>query len=85
MSKVQQGVNDLYTWCLNNGEFGQRLINEWTGLDENDIKVDMDSVSSGSHKRVKWRCNNGHEWIVDIHNRTNNKTKCAYCFGSVVQ
>lgn len=82
MSRVQQGVNDLYTWCLNNGEFGQRLINEWTGLDENNIKVDMDSVSSGSHKRVKWRCNNGHEWTVDIHNRTRSKTRCAYCFGN---
>ena len=29
MGKLQQGVNDLYTWCLNNGAFGQKLLSEW--------------------------------------------------------
>lgn len=35
MGKLQQGVNDSYTWCLNNGLRGQQIISEWTGLDDN--------------------------------------------------
>ena len=34
-AQPQQGINDLYTWCLNNGEWGQQLLQEWTGFDEN--------------------------------------------------
>ena len=35
MSRLQKGVNDLKTWCLANGEFGEQLISEWTGEVDN--------------------------------------------------
>ncbi len=39
---VIQGENDLYTWCLFNGEYGQQLIREWVGIDEdNQIIQDL--------------------------------------------
>lgn len=84
MPRVEQGVNDLYTWCLNNGAFGQQLINEWVGLDETNQQILMDSVARASNKKVKWKCNHGHEWCVAINNRTASKTGCPYCSGNLV-
>lgn len=84
MGKLQQGVNDLYTWCLNNGEFGQQLLQEWTGLEENNQPISIYSVARASGKKVKWRCSKGHVWIVGISNRTANNTGCPYCCGRVV-
>ena len=81
-AKLKSGVNDLKTWCNNNGDFGEQLISEWTGQDENDQPVSIDNVSYGSHKRVKWKCNQGHEWCVAILFRTKDKTRCPYCFGN---
>lgn len=78
---VQQGVNDLKTWCLQNGKWGKQLIDEWTGLDENGIQVSMDSVARATPKKIKWRCANGHEWIATISNRTNRRSGCPYCAG----
>lgn len=79
MSRLQQGVNDLYTWCLNNGAFGQQLLNEWVGLDENNQPISIDNVTRASGKKVKWRCNKGHIWAAAIIRRTLNKTCCPYC------
>lgn len=84
MGRLEKGVNDLHTWCLNNGEYGQQLMNEWVGLDENGIKVDMDSISRGSNKKVKWKCSKGHEWFADLSHRTNNRRCCPYCSGNKV-
>lgn len=81
MGKLQQGINDLYTWCLANGEFGQQLISEWTGLDEANQPVSMNSVARASIKRVKWRCTKGHEWIATVNQRTALKSGCPYCSG----
>ena len=36
-------------------------------------------VIAGSHKKVWWVCNKGHEWLATIHNRTAAGTKCPYC------
>lgn len=79
MGKLKQGVNDLYTWCVNNGEFGKQLIQEWMGLDENNQPISMDMITRASHIKVKWKCNQGHEWIADIHNRTFHRHKCKEC------
>ena len=36
-------------------------------------------VSIGSHKKVIWRCEKGHEWEAAVKSRTINKTGCPYC------
>ena len=84
MGKLQRGVNDLYTWCLNNGVFGQQLISEWTGLDENNQTVYINNVARAARKQVKWRCGKGHEWIAAISKRTDSRTSCPYCSGKVI-
>ena len=71
MAKLQKGVNDLKTWCLNNSEFGQKLMTEWTGECDDGSHYRIDEVSFGSsRKKFKWVCSKGHEWWVDVHNRT---------------
>jgi len=74
-----QGENDLHTWCLQNGERGQRLIQEWTGLDGDSNPVNIDSVTRASGKKVQWRCKRNHTWISTIANRTSNRHNCPYC------
>ena len=79
MGKCIKGVNDLYTWCLTNGDFGQRLLREWTGLTEDGKEIRMSDVARASGKKVLWRCEKGHEWIAMINNRVHYKTGCPYC------
>ena len=42
-------------------------------------------VTSGSNKKVWWKCNKGHEWMAVVASRT-GKTKigCPYCAGRLV-
>lgn len=83
-ARLHIGVNDLYTWCLNNGEFGQQLISEWTGECEDKSQYAIDSISFGSYRRLKWRCSEGHEWYSTVGSRTRSKCKCPYCTGALV-
>ena len=77
--RIANSENNLKTWCLNNGSWGQQIIKEWTGLDENNEPISMDSLAKASSKKVKWRCSKGHEWIAQIAKRTANKTGCPHC------
>ncbi len=64
-------MSDLYTWCQNNGEFGQQLLSEWVGLDENSNIIDIHKIGSGSTMKVKWHCPKcNYEWIKRICDRT---------------
>ena len=84
-SNVQDGVNDLKTWCLNNGTFGQQLLKEWTGQCENSNRTYFpDEISYGSNKKFRWQCskNPSHIWNVTVDSRTSNKTGCPYCSGT---
>ena len=76
---VELGANSLKTWCLNNGDFGKQLMQEWTGEVEDKSNVEIYEVSFGSHKKAKWRCSKGHEWLASINQRTKGKTCCPFC------
>lgn len=84
MGRLQKGVNDLESWCLNNGEFGKQLMKEWTGECEDGTHYRINEVAKGSHKKFKWKCSKGHEWLVKINARTSYKTGCPYCSGNLV-
>ena len=45
MGKLIVGENDLLTWCLENGDWGQQLMREWVGLDELNNPIRMDEVT----------------------------------------
>lgn len=77
--KTMQGKNDIYTWCMNNGEFGRKLISEW-----NDDILDMHNIAPFSTKEISWKCIDGHEWKCGVYVRTSQKQGCPYCSGKRV-
>ena len=79
--RVKQGINDFNTWCNKNGEWGQRLLQEWTGLDENNNPIDINNIAKASNEKVIWKCKEGHTWISIIASRTSRKIGCPYCSG----
>ena len=70
MRKVIDGLNDLAT-------LNPELIKEWN-YDKNIIMPN--EVSTGSNKKVWWKCSKGHEWLSSVSHRTNGR-KCPYCSG----
>jgi hypothetical protein len=42
---------------------------------------DPTSVSKGSHKKLPWRCELGHEWEAFVYNRAIGDAGCVYCTG----
>ncbi len=41
-----------------------------------------DSLSYGSTKKIHWKCEKGHRWVVSVNNRTSVKdSNCPYCSG----
>ena len=80
MGKLIKSVNDLYTWICNNGERGRIILEEFTGLDENNILVDIHNIAYGSKRKLLWKCrlckNN---YIAAVYSRTSGKTDCKTC------
>lgn len=81
MARLQKRINDLESWCLNNGEFGKQLMNEWTGGCEDGNTYKIDEVTKASNKKFKWKCSKGHEWYAALVDRTSQKQGCPYCSG----
>ena len=46
-------------------------------IDKNNISPS--DISSGSPKRVWWKCDKDHSWATSVCNRTSQKTGCPYC------
>ena len=63
----------------------------WTGL--NDIATthpelaaqadgwDPTIVKAGSNRKVQWRCDLGHQWVVSLNARSSGNTGCPICCG----
>lgn len=56
------------------------LFAEWD-FDKN-TNLNPNELTSGSNKKVWWRCEKNHSWLSSIHNRTKGR-KCPYCSGRV--
>lgn len=58
------------------------LMKEWS--DKNKPLMPSD-VTFGSHKKVWWRCNKGHEWQASVKSRAGaNNSGCPYCSGNKI-
>lgn len=66
-----KGKNDLAT-------LNPKLASEWNYKRNGDSKPE--DFATGSHKKVWWKCEKGHEWQAIINNRTKG-TGCPYCSG----
>lgn len=55
------------------------LIQEWH---PNNI-LKPDNITCGSHHKVWWKCQEGHEWQALVSNRARRGDKCPYCVGKL--
>ena len=69
---VLTGYNDLATVY-------PEIAKEWHKSKNGKLKPN--EVTFGSGKKVWWVCENGHEWLTAINNRTSNNRGCPYCTG----
>lgn len=77
----------LYDWCLKNGDFGNSIIDEWTGIevDKKDTakviknNVSIKDVTYGTTRKFKFICKHGHEYCKGIWYKTYSKEKCTVC------
>ncbi len=69
-----KGENDLKT-------VNPILANEWNYKKNGSLKPEHFTISS--HKKVWWKCRNGHEWQTTISHRTYG-SGCPYCAGQKV-
>lgn len=58
------------------------LEREWDEV--RNLPLRFCDVSPGSHKRVWWRCERGHEWQAVVYVRAQDGTGCPYCAGRKV-
>ncbi len=73
--RVMPGFNDLATR-------EPRIAAEWAGELNGSLTPDM--VTAGSHKKVWWRCAEGHVWRAIVYSRTGKaKSGCPVCAGKV--
>ena len=68
--KVLRGFNDLATT-------NPTVANEWNY--EKNLGLLPTMVSSGSNKKVWWKCSLGHEWQAAVVERADRGTGCPYC------
>jgi len=67
--KVLPGFNDLAT-------VNPKLAAEWNK--KKNLSIAPTDVTVGTHKKVWWKCELGHEWKAAIYSR-NNGRGCPYC------
>ena len=72
--KVFPGFNDLVT-------VSPELIPEWNWDRNGTLKPEQ--VIASSHRKVWWKCKNGHEWQSELNHRING-SGCPYCTGKKV-
>jgi len=65
----------LLEWCKKNNS---SLCDEW---DYEKNEITPDKVLHGSHKKVWWKCAEGHNWEAQIKSRTYNHG-CPFCSGT---
>ena len=66
---VLVGFNDLATT-------NSKLASEWNYKKNGELKPA--DVTSGSHKRVWWKCSRDHEWVAEVKSRVYGRN-CPYC------
>lgn len=83
MSKVEIGINDLETWCLENNH--TELLDQWHPTKNGELKPK--DVARGSAKKIWWYLpyddpkTGKHfefEWIDTLAHRTNDKRGCPF-------
>lgn len=73
------GVNDLETYCHQHPKLNY-ILEEFTGLDENNQPIKPSEVARASTKKVWFGCNKCHKrWLAAVYCRTYKKSGCPHC------
>jgi len=48
------------------------------------VDIDPKTIKAGTNKKVKWKCERGHQWSASPSSRTGLKTGCPVCSGHLV-
>ncbi len=56
------------------------LLSEWNFEKNAPLGYDPHKITTGSSKKVWWRCKKGHEWQTSVSHRSNGR-RCPKCFG----
>lgn len=72
---IQQGDNDFATTH-------PELAKQWHPT-KNGALTPQD-VTAGTHRKVWWMCEKGHEWQAAVFSRTANGAGCPVCAGKVI-
>lgn len=54
------------------------IAEEWVTCIDNP-KLTPETITARSHKKVKWKCKRGHEWVTSPKHRTSGETGCRHC------
>lgn len=60
----------------------EELLLQWHP--EKNESITPHSISQGSHRKVWWKCDQGHEWESPVYVRTGKNSGCPYCSGKRV-
>lgn len=75
MGQLIRGINDLLTKY-------PEVAKEWHPVKNGELTPS--DVSFGSHKKVWWKCKNGHEWEASVAKRGSGERGCPYCANKAV-
>lgn len=70
-------TKSLYDYCIERDEF--TLLAQWDK--EKNGSLTPRDVSFGSHRRIWWRCELGHQWDTAVYTRTGGGSSYPYCKG----
>ena len=73
--KVLRGFNDLETT-------NPKLLEEWKYEKNNKEGTFPYNVFQGTHKKVWWKCNKGHEWLASVVNKS--RRGCPVCSNNLI-
>ena len=59
------------------------LMAEWDWERNDAENIFPDKIPDGSHKKVWWKCNEGHTWQASVANRARRGRGCPYCAGQL--
>ena len=73
--EIQPGDNDL-------ASVFPELAGQWHPSRNGTLRPEQ--VAPGTHRKVWWRCEKGHEWQASVASRTSGGSGCPVCAGRVV-
>lgn len=76
--KLEASGNSLLAWCSDNYDLGKQIRKEFEAV-EQENNLGVQDVSYNSKLEVNWKCEEGHIFKMEVHDRTIKHKMCPYC------